>query len=296
MIEEWREFTGEDRQRAVASAVSHFSVSEEQLDVRLIPQGMGVAGLGARVLILASIRPAPEPVEELSDVGEFISAVVQKLGAGERLKVRESDEDGAITVRVSAPGLDELIRRDAAVPASLSHLAERAAQKFLGDAMEARVEIVREQRDSRGGGGGGRGRDGRGGGRGDRGDRGDGRGRSRDGREGREGREGGRDGRGRRGGRGGDRGEQRGGDRGDRDRGTRERGGRGDGDIPRDPELEQKARDTAERVRDTGQEVTLPAMGSRERWIVHNAIRDIEGVTSTSVGEGDQKRVKILPE
>jgi predicted RNA-binding protein Jag len=284
MIEEWKEFTGEDRQRAVAAALSHFSVSEEQLDVRLIPQGMNVSGLGARVLILASIRAAPEPVEELSDVGEFISAVLQKLGIGERLRVRESDEDGAITVRVSAPGLDELIRRDPAVAPSLSHLAERAAQKFLGDAMEARVEVVREQRESREsrGGGGGRGRDGRGGGRGERSE---GRGRPRDGREGREG----RDSRGRRGGRG---------DRGDRgDRGNaRERGGRSDGDVPRDPELEQKARDTAERVRDSGQEVTLPAMSSRDRWIVHNAIRDIAGVTSTSVGEGDQKRVKILPE
>ncbi len=287
MIEEWKEFTGEDRQRAVAAASSHFSVSEEQLDVREIPQSMNVSGLGARVLILASIRATPEPPEELSDVGEFISGVIQKLGVGERLRVRESDDDGSITVRVSAPGLDELIRRDPAVGASLSHLAERAAQKFMGDAMEARVEIVREQRESRGGGGG-RGRDGRGGGRGERGgDRGDGRGRSREGREGREGR-------GRRGNRG-DRGE-----RGDRERGdrgqSRERAGRSDGDIPRDPELEQKARETAERVRDSGQEVTLPAMSSRDRWIVHNAIRDIEGVTSTSVGEGDQKRVKILPE
>ena len=295
MIEEWKEFTGEDRQRAVAAAVSHFSVSEDKLDVRLIPPSMSVSGLGARVLILASIRAAPEPSEELSDVGEFVSAVVQKLGVGERLRVRESDEDGAITVKISSPGLDELIRRDAAVVASLSHLAERAAQKFLGDAMEARVEVVREQResrDSRGGRDRGGDRGGRGGGRGDRGD---GRGRSRDG--GRDSR-GGRDRGGDRGGRGGGGGRD---SRGDRDRGERgngrvDRGARGEGDVPRDPELEQKARDTAERVRDTGQEVTLPAMGSRDRWIVHNAIRDIEGVTSTSVGEGDQKRVKILPE
>jgi predicted RNA-binding protein Jag len=281
MIEEWKEFTGEDRQRAVAAALSHFSVSEEKLDVREIPQGMNVAGLGARVLILASIRETPAPVEELSDVGEFIQAVVQKLGAGEKLRVRESDDDGAITVRLSGAALDELIRRDPAVVASLSHLAERAAQKFLGDAMEARVEIVRDERGSRDSRGGRR--DGRGGGRGGdaRGDRG----RSRDGRDGRES----RDGRGRRDGGGrGDRGR-------DRDRGG-DRGGRSDGDTPRDPELEQKARATAERVRDSGQEVTLPAMGSKERWIVHNAIRDIEGVTSTSVGEGDQKRVKILPE
>jgi predicted RNA-binding protein Jag len=37
-------------------------------------------------------------------------------------------------------------------------------------------------------------------------------------------------------------------------------------------------------------------MNSRERWVVHNTIRDIEGVRSESIGEDPSKRVKVLPE
>jgi predicted RNA-binding protein Jag len=49
-------------------------------------------------------------------------------------------------------------------------------------------------------------------------------------------------------------------------------------------------------VRDTGEASTLDEMSSRDRWVVHNAIKDVSGVRSESVGDGRLKRVKILPD
>lgn len=81
---------------------------------------------------------------------------------------------------------------------------------------------------------------------------------------------------------------------------------RGRGDRPsrsRDPEdrdideaeLERLARDAARAVRDSGEPELLPPMNSRERWFVHNALKDERGVRSESEGDGARKRVKIFP-
>ena len=53
--------------------------------------------------------------------------------------------------------------------------------------------------------------------------------------------------------------------------------------------------DSGQRVRETGEAATLDEMSSRDRWIVHNALKDVEGIGSESVGEGRMKRVKIFP-
>lgn len=129
-------------------------------------------------------------------------------------------------------------------------------------------------------------------------DRGDGRRRDRD-RDRDRGRGRGRD-RGDRGDRGGARAE--GGGR-DRDRGDR-RGGRGDerrgerGDRPEgvdEARLEAIALEASERVRRTGEPEILESMSAKERWVVHNFLKTVEGVTSASEGEGASKRVKVLP-
>ena len=65
--------------------------------------------------------------------------------------------------------------------------------------------------------------------------------------------------------------------------------------VPSDPRLETLARDCAEDVRSSGSAVELDAMNSRERFIVHNTIKSEDGVSSESVGEGREKRVKIFP-
>jgi spoIIIJ-associated protein len=63
----------------------------------------------------------------------------------------------------------------------------------------------------------------------------------------------------------------------------------------RTEELEQKAREVAERVRRDHREQLLPAMTPIERRIVHLALRDEQGVTTVSRGDGFYKRVAIIP-
>lgn len=114
-------------------------------------------------------------------------------------------------------------------------------------------------------------------------------------------------------GRGRDRGRDR--DRGrgrDRDRGRgrdRDRGrGRGDRDRrPRRPRgekpegvdherLEALAKEAAEHVQSSGESLVMEPMNSKERWVVHNYIKGVGGLTSLSVGEGDDRRVKVVAE
>lgn len=59
-------------------------------------------------------------------------------------------------------------------------------------------------------------------------------------------------------------------------------------------DLEQRAREVADRVRQDGREFLLPAMSPIERRIVHMALRDDADVTTESRGEGFFKRVAII--
>jgi hypothetical protein len=84
--------------------------------------------------------------------------------------------------------------------------------------------------------------------------------------------------------------------RGDGRRGERPSRGRDGEDRDIDEvELERLAHDAAKTVRESGQPELLPPMNSRERWFVHNALKEERGVRSESEGEGARKRVKILP-
>jgi spoIIIJ-associated protein len=60
-------------------------------------------------------------------------------------------------------------------------------------------------------------------------------------------------------------------------------------------ELEQKAREVADRVRLDGREQLLPAMTPIERRIIHLALQNDEQVATESRGEGFYKRVAIVP-
>ena len=60
--------------------------------------------------------------------------------------------------------------------------------------------------------------------------------------------------------------------------------------------LEDLARSTAEDVARTGESVLLDPMTARERFLVHNTIRDVVGASSHSITEGREKRVKVVPE
>lgn len=105
-------------------------------------------------------------------------------------------------------------------------------------------------------------------------------------------------------GRGRDRDRGRGGrdrDRGgrDRDRDDRGRGRRPRGDKPEGVDHEKfegLAQDAAEQVLGGRENVLLDPMSSKERWVVHNHIKDIDGVTSESEGDGADKRIRVFPE
>lgn len=59
--------------------------------------------------------------------------------------------------------------------------------------------------------------------------------------------------------------------------------------------LNELAKRMAERVQSNRQPITLEAMPPNERRIVHIALRDHPSVTTQSIGEGDHRRVMILP-
>ena len=59
-------------------------------------------------------------------------------------------------------------------------------------------------------------------------------------------------------------------------------------------QLAEKAKELADRVRDSGREQLLPAMTPIERRIVHLALQEDADVTTESRGDGFYKRVAIV--
>lgn len=64
----------------------------------------------------------------------------------------------------------------------------------------------------------------------------------------------------------------------------------------REGTLEALARRTAGQVLRTGRSRSLEPMNPYERRIIHTTVQEIEGVTSTSMGDGAGRRVVIYPE
>ncbi len=51
-----KEFVGDSEAEAVEKAAKFFGVSAAQLELRTLPQSLGVSGLGSRVVVLASLE------------------------------------------------------------------------------------------------------------------------------------------------------------------------------------------------------------------------------------------------
>lgn len=62
-----------------------------------------------------------------------------------------------------------------------------------------------------------------------------------------------------------------------------------------EPRLEEMAQAKAREALARKREVLLPPMNSKERWVVHNALRSFSGLRTESVGDGRLKRVRIVP-
>ena len=57
--------------------------------------------------------------------------------------------------------------------------------------------------------------------------------------------------------------------------------------------IERFAQEKAQESLDTGNVVNLPPMGSYERYIIHNTLKDISGVETVSEGEGSERHIQI---
>ncbi len=64
----------------------------------------------------------------------------------------------------------------------------------------------------------------------------------------------------------------------------------------RDDFLERVAERAARRAEDTGRTVALEPMSSRDRRIIHVALRETEGIETLSRGEGQYRQVFVVPE
>lgn len=64
----------------------------------------------------------------------------------------------------------------------------------------------------------------------------------------------------------------------------------------RESTLEALAKRTAGQVLRTGRSRSLEPMNPYERRVIHTAVQNIEGVESTSIGDGAHRRVVIIPE
>ncbi len=58
--------------------------------------------------------------------------------------------------------------------------------------------------------------------------------------------------------------------------------------------LEKFAREKAQEAFESGSDIDLPPMGSYERYIVHSALKDMDGIETVSVGEGSERHVQIM--
>ncbi len=246
-MSELREFIAETQAEAVRRASEFFGVTEAGLQILTPPSSFEVTGLEPRVLVIAQVA---EITAELGPVGSFLSGLLDRMGLQQPMKIDERTDGEWTIVRLQGRA-GSWLRRQPNLEESLSHLADRIAQRCDAES-RARVEIDASEEPARARSTA-RPRPGRGPGRGPGRDRSQGPGR-------------------------------------DRDRSE------GPGLSPeQEARLEQQARAAAEAVRSSGEAKVLDTMNSRERWVIHNVLKDERGVRSESVGEGRERRVKIAP-
>ena len=57
--------------------------------------------------------------------------------------------------------------------------------------------------------------------------------------------------------------------------------------------LKRLAKENAEKVLQTGETIVMPYMGNYERFVIHNYLKDFDGIETKSVGEGSERRLEI---
>ena len=59
--------------------------------------------------------------------------------------------------------------------------------------------------------------------------------------------------------------------------------------------LKKLAKEKADLVLDTGETYTFPFLPGYERYVVHNYLKDFDGIETKSAGEGEDRRLEIKP-
>jgi len=318
-VDDAREFVAETRDDAIAKAAGFFRVPADQLDVWVVPPTVTVSGLGSNVLVIAAMRStrsasreerrprqeqrrpeprqeprperrderpvraerperleraeprarverAPEPAKSSRPAPEPIDDSLEELEDGELGPVGEFV--AGILERMKLRGVavtetetdegDIIISLDGKEIMALNDREPRFAAAISHLAHRAAEMLVDEEAAARVDIVGAR-------------------------------RPQQSDDRGERSGRGGG---GRGGNRSDRNDSRRDSDDRDIDELA----LERMAREAAEIVRRSGEPELLRPMNSRERWVVHNTLKDESGVRSESEGEGPRKRVRITPD
>lgn len=57
--------------------------------------------------------------------------------------------------------------------------------------------------------------------------------------------------------------------------------------------LKRLAKENAEKVLQTGETIVMPYLNNYERFVIHNYLKDFDGVETKSVGEGQDRRLEI---
>ncbi|MAG32548.1 MAG: hypothetical protein CL908_16820 [Deltaproteobacteria bacterium] len=68
------------------------------------------------------------------------------------------------------------------------------------------------------------------------------------------------------------------------------------GGDEREETLGRLADRAVKRARETGRSIALDPMNSRDRRLVHVAVRDTDGIATMSIGEGRYRQVLVVPE
>ena len=65
--------------------------------------------------------------------------------------------------------------------------------------------------------------------------------------------------------------------------------------VRRAESLVELAMRLSEKARETGQVIALNPMSARDRRTIHMTLKDVNGVTTQSEGEGEERRLLIVP-
>ena len=57
--------------------------------------------------------------------------------------------------------------------------------------------------------------------------------------------------------------------------------------------LKRLAKENAEKVLKTGETIVMPYLENYERFVIHNYLKDFDGIETKSVGEGKDRRLEI---